>query len=628
MLSAFDFLLAGFTITIMSMGFSRRLSAWKIGQAENRVGDLRGVISYLLGHKRILKKRWIGFFHLFLFWGIIFHLLLVVLSQFGLVVPGPAARMLSFVTDVLGCVMLLGVTFFLIRKLCKLAEPQMKAGILPLLVFLLIVISGFFTEGVRLSIVQPDFSWVSPAGWVFSTFLPASPYSMQIMMRLHFYSVLFFITILPFTFMRHVVADVLNVYYRYKDAHEAFRPVSLSDGSVGARTIKDFSWKQLLDSDACVSCGRCSENCPATLSGKELSPKNVIRNIFQQMEKTNTRGSTSENDISPLLEDVISNDEVWECTLCLSCFENCPVYVPTFDKLLDMRRNQVMMESNFYPEIGNLFRSVETFGDTFGKGKAYREDWATGLNIKTISECEQVDVLFWVGCQATFHERGRLITTSLAHLFKEAGVDFAILGKNELCCGEQIRKMGNEYLFQQLAEKNIETLQGMNFKRIVTYCPHCLNTLKNEYPEFNGNFEVIHYTDLLRDLIKNGDLKIKKESNKKIVYHDPCYLARANDIHEKPREILQSIPGMKLSEPQHCKRDTGCCGAGGGHMWMRETAGQKLNDVRVKELLETKPEMIVTSCPYCLVMFDDALRNLGSEDVKCLDIVEIIRESV
>jgi Fe-S oxidoreductase len=304
------------------------------------------------------------------------------------------------------------------------------------------------------------------------------------------------------------------------------------------------------------------------------------------------------------------------------------MYIPCFDKLMDMRRNQVMMEGSFYSELRPFFRDVETFGDTFGKGKAYREDWASGLGIKAFPECQQAETLFWVGCQAAFHERGRLIAASLAHIFRAAGIDFAVLGKNELCCGDPIRRVGNEYLFQKFAQRNIELLNNLEFKRIVTYCPHCYNTLKNEYPQFHGVFQLVHYTELLRDLIEDGKIEITGETHRKIVYHDPCYLARANDIHQGPRDVLASIPGMEILEPEYSRRSTFCCGAGGGHMWMREAPGRKLGEVRVEALLKSSPGMIVTSCPYCMVMLDDALRSLGVEEVKCMDIIELIRDAV
>ncbi len=302
----------------------------------------------------------------------------------------------------------------------------------------------------------------------------------------------------------------------------------------------------------------------------------------------------------PLLTDAIPRDDVWSCTLCMACLEHCPVYIPAFDKITEMRRHLVMMESDFYPETHAVFRSLEIFGDTFGRGKAYRADWAAGLNIRTISVEEPADVLFWVGCQASFHGKGRLIAAALSKVFDKAGLDLAILGKEETCCGDPLRRVGNEYLFQQYAGKNIQVLKGLRFNRIVTCCPHCHNMLKNEYPLLGGRFHVIHYTELLRELVAGGDLNMAREYKKRVVYHDPCYLARAAHVTREPREILSAVPGIHLLESGRAREATLCCGAGGGHMWIREGPGEKLNEMRIRELLALEPDMIVTSCPYCL----------------------------
>jgi Fe-S oxidoreductase len=250
----------------------------------------------------------------------------------------------------------------------------------------------------------------------------------------------------------------------------------------------------------------------------------------------------------PLKEGLIDDDVIWSCTSCMACVESCPVYISAFDKIVDLRRSRVLMKSDFFPEIASLFRNIESFGDSFGKGRAFREDWSLGNNFKKMVKGESVEFLYWVGCQGTFHDRGGLIAASLGELFKKVGIDFGILGKEENCCGDPVRRIGNEYLFQKIAKKNIELLRGLGIQKIVTYCPHCYNTLKNEYPQFGGHFEVIHYTELLRSLIVEGKLKITKEFDKATVYHDPCYLARANNIVKAPREILKSIPGMRLLE--------------------------------------------------------------------------------
>jgi Fe-S oxidoreductase/nitrate reductase gamma subunit len=624
LLAAFDILLIVVAIIVMLVGLVRRWSVWQMGRPEERPGDLLGLIGYLFGHRRILRGGGVGIFHLLLFWGFVVPLVLVIVTQFSFTVPKGVARPLSLATDVLGCAMLVGTLFFLARRLKDTGPNAPRRVLLPLSLLLFILLTGLWAEGTRLRILGMGFDWASPVGWLFSSVSSDSPRFMQLMIRLHFFGVLAFIAIIPFTFLRHLAVSSLNVYYRAADSPGVLRGMSLEEGPIGAETIRDFSWKQLLDIEACVSCGRCDESCPAVVSDKPLSPQRVVQGIFGQMEGMRQQDGYRQESELPSLEAVISEDENWSCTMCMACYESCPVYIPAFDKLIDLRRDLVMRRSRFFPEIGTFFRDLETFGDTFGKGKAFREDWAIGRNIRKISKGEEVDTLFWVGCHGAFHDRAKTIVVTLTDLFKRAGLDYAILGKDETCCGDPLRRIGNEYLFQKLAMRNIEFLGGLKFNRIVTYCPHCLNVLKNEYPQLGGTFEVLHYTELLRDLVWRGDLEITKEMSRRVVYHDPCYLARANDIHTSPRDLLRSIPGMEIIEPEHAGRNTFCCGGGGGHMWMREMPGKKINEVRIEELVRDKPEMIVTSCPYCLIMFEDAVNSLGIENMRCMDLTEII----
>lgn len=610
---------------IMWVGMVRRRTIWRMGRPEDRSGDLSGLLMYLIGHKRILSRSGItGFFHLFFFWAVVIHVSVVIITQFRFTIPIHAAKILSFVTDILGFTMLLGIIFCFFRRLKPEHNEVSKPVFFSLFLLMIILLAGFFSEGSRIRLLGYPFSWTTPVGWLFSIISPSSPLLMQLMIRVHFFTVLFFIAILPYTFMRHLPADVLNVYYRNKKESIRPRKISLKESPVGARRVSDFTWKQLLDAEACVFCNRCDENCPAFVSNKPLSPQKVVQNILGQMEDLNRRRSRLEGSSALLLEDIISEEEIWSCTTCMACFESCPVYIPCYDKLLDMRRNLVMMEGKFYPELKTFLRNAEIFGDPFGKGKAFREDWTMGYNIKKMSSGDQSDILFWVGCQGAFNERSKLIVASLTQLFEKAGLNYAILGKEEKCCGDPIRRVGNEYLFQEVAKRNIEVLYSLSFNRIVTHCPHCFNMLKKEYPQFGGEFEVFHYTELISDLITRGDLKIGEKLKTKVTYHDPCYLARANDIYIHPRLILNTILSSDLLEPQHSRKNTFCCGAGGGHMWMRESVGDRINDVRLEELLQNGPDIIATSCSYCLAMIEDALRLSRFESVKCMDLVEVL----
>jgi Fe-S oxidoreductase len=323
----------------------------------------------------------------------------------------------------------------------------------------------------------------------------------------------------------------------------------------------------------------------------------------------------------------ISDEELWSCTTCMACVKACPAFISSLDKIVDLRRDRVLARSKFFPELTNLFKDLENFGDVFAKGVARREDWAVGRNVKVLSDHNEADTLFWVGCQASFHDRHQKSAINLADVLRRGGVDLAIMGKGELCCGDPLRRLGNEYQYQNFVRRNVEQLKKLRFKRIVTYCPHCYNTLKNEYPQFGGKFEVVHYTELLGDLISTGALSLKNSEPVKVAYHDPCYLARGNGI-VKGGDILAGLPGASSLEIERSGENTFCCGGGGGAMWMRDTGGAKINEMRVKELVKDNPEVIATSCPYCVVMLEDGIRSLGLEKVKCKDLIEIVSEMV
>lgn len=614
-------------IFILLTGIYKILASINLGKQEKRKGNFLNLLRYLLGHKPILKGGgWRGAFHIIIFYGIMFHLLIVLISQikFEFKIPIITAA-ISFFTDLIGILMLIGVILFIgFQYINKPKKEDDRVKIFALLIFLATLIFGFMAEGTRLKIIQANFDISAPIGYAFSFISPDSPLLMQLMIRLHFFTAIVFFVTIPFTFMSHFFTSSMNVYYKYNDINDIPYSHNLLEGKIGANTILDFSWKQLLDSEACISCKRCEQNCPPFIAGKGLSPRRIInlvkrqKNYIAKMPRKDFK-----NQIYPEISEEINTDELWACTLCLACFETCPVYIPTFDKVAEIRKDLVMMKSQFYPELKALFRNIEMFGDTFGKGTAYRTDWLSGLPINKMSEIDSTEYLFWVGCQATFHDKGKLDVASLARIFKNAGISFAILGQEELCCGDPLRRVGNEYLFQKIANYNIEKLRSYNINRIVTYCPHCYNMLKNEYPYSDESFEVLHYTELISDLIKNDSLTLKKELKKRLLYHDPCYLARANGLIDAPREILNAIPGVVTIEARNNGRNTFCCGAGGGHMWMREGSGDKINELRAQEIVKKEPDMIVTACPYCLVMFNDALKNLEM-DLKAYDVAEII----
>jgi len=601
-----------------------------MGQEEDRPGNWSGLVGYILGHKKILKNPGVGFAHLLLFWGFGIPLLLVILAQFAFVIPRAPALFLSLLTDVLGIAMLTGIFCLLIRRMRSTGPVQPTRVIHPMIILMIILITGFLAEGTRLNIVHQNPVWSSPVGWLFSFGLPDSPLFMQIMIRLHFLAVLLLIAMLPFTFMRHLVAGALNVYYRKIGSRGSLKKVAMEQGVTGAKSINDLSWKQLLDAEACVSCGRCDENCPALISGKPLSPRKVMRNILEQMEEANRIGPKTANPPGPLLEDDITPDEIWACTTCLACAEQCPLYIEPMVKIVDMRRYRVMGTGMLPDEARPMLRNLEIYGDVQGKGIAHRLDWAFNRQVPSVyDEGVKAEILLWIGCSGAFHPRYQDVARAMVEILKAGHVEFATMGRQELCCGDPARRMGEETLFLDLAKKNTRRLRQYNFKKIVALCPHCFNTLKHEYPSLGSTFEVLPAVEFVMDLIREKRINPKYPLAKKVALHDPCYLGRANHIYEPLRDVTRAVPGTQLVELRRNREQSFCCGGGGGRMWLHERLGQKINQTRSEEIVASTAGVVGTACPYCRTMLEDGIGSLELEKPpKVLDIIELVASSL
>jgi Fe-S oxidoreductase/nitrate reductase gamma subunit len=637
LMSAFDLLLIAAALIVMLVGLSRRWSVWRMGREESRSGDWAGLLKYLLGHRKILKNSGPGKAHLLLFWGFVVPLIIIILAQFAFTLPIFPARLLSLLADILGIAFLAGTLFFLIRRKRSVVGGPTRKPFIPIFIFLFILLTGFAAEGIRLSILQRPFAWESPFGWIASFMLSPSPAFMYIMIRLHFFAVLLLIATLPFTFNRHLIAGPLNVFYRRRNARGELKGMSLNEGPIGADTIFDFTWKQLLDAEACVSCGRCEENCPASVSGKPLSPQKVIRDIFDQMKAIpRNGGETAPSSMSPL-ESRIRGDEIWACTTCMACVEHCPVFIEPMDKIIDMRRNQVMGKGLLPLEARTMMRNLELYGDIEGKGIAHRQDWAFNRDVPRIhSHGSNLDILLWVGCAGAFHERYQDVSRAMVRILQSAEISFGILGSDERCCGDPARRLGDETLFLDLARKNIDMLKKHHVKKIVTLCPHCFNTLKNEYPRVDGydrsgtdGIEVLHTAEYVWKLIETKRISPRYPMSKNVTLHDACYLGRINGVYTPPREVIRSIPGTRFVELNRHHERGFCCGGGGGGMWLHERLGRRLNAIRAQEVSEIGAEVVGTACPYCLTMLDDGIKALELEKPpKVLDFVEMVAASL
>jgi Fe-S oxidoreductase len=458
-----------------------------------------------------------------------------------------------------------------------------------------------------------------------------------------------FLVLVVYSKHMHIFTSPLNVMFgRQPLALGALRHMEIDmenvteDTVFGVGKVEDFTWKQLLDGVTCTECGRCSSVCPAWNTGKTLNPKFIITNtrdhLFEKADAllTDKVWMMGQDEGPKLIGDVHLEESIWACTTCGACVYECPVDIEHVDAIVDMRRNLVMMESSFPPEAGLMLRNLENSGNPWGEAASKRMDWTRGMedDIAVVNGRMPADAeyLYWVGCAGAFDDRAKKAVRAFAELMVAADVPFAILGGQESCTGDPARRMGNEYLFQEIAKQNVALLKAKGVRKIVASCPHCFNTLAKEYPQYGGTFEVLHHSELLARLVADGKIVPTKELEMKIAYHDPCYLARHNDVIEQPRNIIASIPGVIGQEAHKCKRGTFCCGAGGARMWMEETEGKRVNVERFEQMIENNPDAISTGCPYCTIMLDDAAKEMTAqgklaEGFEVLDIAQLLQRS-
>lgn len=628
--------------------FSRRayflIRLLQQGKPENRFNHWGKRLKYVLVQvfggrctlKNVTRGDYAGFGHLLLFYGFslflisyLFHIAEGFYEKLSPSILGHGFNHLFFLfLDIAGLVVIAVILWAVVRRYLirpNRLDPSLEAGIILVVVFSLMLLH-YLTEGFRILMEGRPFAEWSFVGIALSHLF--EELGLKGSSRSFFFSFWWLHLIVVFGFSiyvlyskhLHILASFFNLFFHSLEHKGALPPISELDKAkgLGVSKIEDFSWKKLLDLYACTECGRCTANCPASISGKPLRPRDLIYHL-------KTHLLTSKDGRFPIIPQVVTEDELWACTTCHACVEVCPVDIEHVERMIDFRRHLVMNQADFPSEAKSLFRNLEIFGDTHGKGPSLRTEWTIGLPIKTFRESQQFEILYWVGCEGSFHDRNKEVSKVILKTIQGAGVKVGILGKDEMCCGDPARRIGNEYLFRELVHRNIGILNHYGVKKIVTYCPHCYHTLKNEYPSFGGQFEVIHYTVYFNELLRNGRLKIRRPLEGQVVFHDPCYLGRINGIYDAPREILKSIPALNLKEMPLSKERSFCCGAGGGRMWMHESQGERINQIRSREAIETKADWVATSCPYCLTMMEDGVRGQETkEQVDVLDLSEIL----
>jgi Fe-S oxidoreductase len=518
--------------------------------------------------------------------------------------------------------------------------------------FILIGITGFTTEILRITLVgRPGFERWSFVSYPLSGLLAGSSVSTlsdwhRVSWIIHVVSFFTFLVILSTTMLRHMVTSPLNMYLsdreRPKGAMRAMPNLMETElETFGATTVEDFTWKHLLDTDACTICGRCTAVCPAHATGKPLDPREIVLKVGEVMAASGTPpvsppvGVDHEITISSnSVFERITAEELWACTSCKACDEACPVDIEIMDKILEMRRHLTLMESNFPTELGVAFRGMENNGNPWGLSGTDRAAWTAKVgDVAIIDGPSRLDheYLYWVGCAGSFDDKNQKVTQAMAKLMVRAGVDFAILGPGENCTGDPARRSGNEYIFQMLARQNIDTLDRIGAKMIITQCPHCFTTMMNEYPQLGGHYEMVHHSQFLEWLIDQGRLDLSQAKlEERIVYHDACFLGRHNDVYLAPRSVIGSLGGIEVVEASANGNKAMCCGAGGARFWMEESVGININDARAQQLTATGASRIATACPFCYVMIDDGVKALGKEDgeVKVADIAMHLLEAI
>jgi Fe-S oxidoreductase/nitrate reductase gamma subunit len=671
------------TAAVAGYGVYRHLSRWRRGQPAARfdrpAARARLLFKHAVAQRRTARERYAGLFHLFISYG--FAVLTVATTVVALDADFGTAIMRgnfylyfqSFTVDLFGALVMVGVLMAAARRYLRRPRKLVhtdEAALVLAAVFLM-CLQGFLIEGWRIAATNDPWAAWSPFGNLVARSSRAvmSEGALRLAHAGAWWSHLAlsfaFIAWLPYTKMMHVLTAPLNIYTA------SLAPLGASLKNIdfertetfGVNSLKGFTWKDLLDFDACTECGRCTAACPAHAVGKELSPRDIILQLRDLMHErprdafglvganiaTNGEGAavpgalagTTPADREPTADvearkplaiigavPATSPAPLWQCTTCAACMEACPVFIEQMPKIVDMRRFLVMEEAEFPDSMQEAVVSLERRGHPFSGTQATRLDWAEGLDVKQARDAHDAEVLLWVGCGGALVERNQKVSRATARLLERAGVSFAVMGREEKCSGDPARRIGNEFLFEQLAKENVSNLNKYGVKKVVTACPHCFNTFKHEYPQYGGAFEVYHHSEYLARLVDEGRLAPVAASDKKITFHDPCYLGRQNGVYDAPRRLVQISSRAAPVEMGRSRNESFCCGGGGGMSFVDEPPNQRVNQERAREVVETGADVVAVACPFCMTMLEDGVgARRGERDVQVLDVSELLLEA-
>lgn len=596
---------------------------------------------------RIWDKTYAGFMHLLIFGGVTIQVLgtFINLTQMALFIPflelpfprGIGYQVFELVMDLAGIAILLGVFMAAFRRLVMRPKTLESSwdDYYALVMLTLIPLAGFLTEGARLVAVTPVWSAWSPVGSLVATLMRSAGLSAASAAELHRYLVFSHVILglvlaasLPFTKLRHLLYSPLNIFFRPERDSNTLEAIDNIEEAelLGVGKVSEFTPQQLLSFDACVRCGRCEEVCPVAFSGMPYSPKDFIQSMRTAMQTRLVNSNGNGQGDAEMIGGAIPEETPWYCTTCGACLDRCPVFVNPVDDIIELRRYQVLTTGKMPKSIGDVMRNMERQGNPWGMPPDDRISWAADLQVRQLEPGDEVDVLLYLGCASAYDERNKKVARSVVQILNQANVDYGVLGLDEMCCGETSRRLGHEYLFQMMVEQNLEIFNSFKFQRIVTNCPHCFNTLKNEYPQFGGDFLVQHLTEYLSEISYTG---LPAQSNgQQLTFHDSCYLGRYNQVYDQPRQLLSKTK-LKWIEMNRANENSFCCGGGGGQMWMETDANTRINHRRLSDAVDTGAQVVATACPYCLLMFDDAIRSKGMGDqIEVMDLAEIMADQI
>jgi len=641
-----------FVAAVALFGWScfRRFRLVTLGRAENRFSEpgkrIGSMLFYAFGQRRVVSRPF-GLNHFVLFW--CFLILMVANTEFllsGLFpdyisfsrLPDGAYFTLSFIFDLVSVMALLAVMVALVRR-AAFASPHIgglsrdAVTILGLVAVLMIAFFGLhaseIAQGSERAAAYMPVSSFAAAIFISGASVGSLVGYASFFWWIHAIVLLAFLNYLPYSKHMHILTAIPNCFLRSlvkvnTQPREEFK----KGNTYGVGQVNEFTWKGLFDSYSCTECGRCSDACPATFTGKPLDPQQVIHDIKRNLLKNGPLLTKREAAVLPLIGDgqegSIAEEVLWECTTCGACVEVCPVFIEHFPRIIDLRRNLVEMQAKFPEELLGFFENVEQRSNPWGIAPGERAKWAAEMEVKPF-EAGKTEYLFFVGCAGAFDARNRRTTQALAQILDASGISWGILGKDEMCCGDSLRRLGNEFVFDRMVKENIKLFEERGVKKVITQCPHCYSTLKNDYRHYGVELEVSHHTEFINKLIGEGRLKLNGVGDLgNVVFHDSCYLGRHNSVYEAPRQVVASVTGQAPTEMDRHHGRAFCCGAGGGRMWLEEHLGKHINVARVEEALTKDPETICVCCPYCMTMFEDGLKDKNADDrVQVLDLAEI-----